>query len=151
VIKIAKKLPDLIPIIIIGIALCAGFFVSLSDLPNRTLCFMKQVFHIDCPGCGMTRAFLLIPRGHFLEALSFNAAALSFYLLLFIIFITLIGRLRSKDFLSSLFWVKLRTWLAILCLALVTVQWFVRLYIYFSQHSGWEYIQSLVSGLWSLA
>lgn len=29
----------------------------------------KQLFGIDCPGCGMQRAFALILRGEFLDAL----------------------------------------------------------------------------------
>ena len=140
----ADKISHLVPLVIIGIALSAGFFISVSDLPQKMICLTKQLLHFDCPGCGMTRAFLLIPRGNFMAALSFNAAAPALYVLLFIIMVTLMGRLSHKEFLSSLFWVRLRYSLAILVLTLVTVQWFVRIFVYFSEHSLIEYIRTFI-------
>ncbi len=36
-------------------------------------CPIHQYLHLDCPGCGATRALAAILRGHLLEALRFNA------------------------------------------------------------------------------
>jgi hypothetical protein len=31
-------------------------------------CMNKQLFGIECPGCGMQRSFLLLMKGHFVDA-----------------------------------------------------------------------------------
>ena len=36
-------------------------------------CPLHQLLHLQCPGCGATRAVAAILRGHFMEALHFNA------------------------------------------------------------------------------
>ena len=37
-----------------------------------TVCPSKLLWHIPCPGCGTTRAFLLILKGDILEGISLN-------------------------------------------------------------------------------
>jgi hypothetical protein len=37
------------------------------------ICPIHQFLHIDCPGCGSTRAFSALLHGHLREALRFNA------------------------------------------------------------------------------
>ncbi|MCP5464398.1 MAG: DUF2752 domain-containing protein [Deltaproteobacteria bacterium] len=63
------------------LVLLAGLFLDIGDLPGRTICTIKRLYLLDCPGCGLTRAFLLIPQGDFLKALQLNAASLSLYLI----------------------------------------------------------------------
>lgn len=36
-------------------------------------CPLHDLLHLQCPGCGATRAVAAILRGHFMEALHFNA------------------------------------------------------------------------------
>ena len=43
-------------------------------------CTAKRLFGIDCPGCGMTRAFISISSGQFARAWSFNPASFIVYL-----------------------------------------------------------------------
>ena len=39
---------------------------------NVVVCPSKLLFHLPCPGCGVTRATMLFLRGHIVEALSLN-------------------------------------------------------------------------------
>jgi hypothetical protein len=45
------------------------------------LCAVKALTGVDCPGCGMTRAFLLIGHGRIAEAADFHPLALPAFLL----------------------------------------------------------------------
>jgi hypothetical protein len=36
-------------------------------------CPIRQLFHLQCPGCGATRALAAILHGHFSEAMNLNA------------------------------------------------------------------------------
>ena len=51
-----------------------------SPLPN--ICSSRMIFGIDCPGCGMTRAFIAISHGQFQKAWNFNPASFLVYLLI---------------------------------------------------------------------
>jgi len=44
-------------------------------VPLPELCTMKRLWGIDCPGCGMTRAFISLAHGDVAAALSYNPAA----------------------------------------------------------------------------
>ncbi|MDD3726535.1 MAG: DUF2752 domain-containing protein [Candidatus Ratteibacteria bacterium] len=49
------------------------FFIPLSSLYNLpSICLYKNLFGIECPGCGMTRAVLSIIHLKFSEALTYN-------------------------------------------------------------------------------
>ena len=37
-----------------------------------TLCLFKLLFHLECPGCGMTHAFAAVMHLRFSEAFAFN-------------------------------------------------------------------------------
>ncbi|MBS7409979.1 MAG: DUF2752 domain-containing protein, partial [Muribaculaceae bacterium] len=37
-----------------------------------TICPSKLIFHIPCPGCGMTRALILLCHGQFVSAIALN-------------------------------------------------------------------------------
>ena len=48
--------------------------------PMPDSCTSKMLFGIECPGCGMTRAFISISHGEFLRAWNFNPASFLAYL-----------------------------------------------------------------------
>ena len=48
-------------------------------LPMPESCTTKVLLGIECPGCGMTRAFISISHGQFLRAWSFNPASFIAY------------------------------------------------------------------------
>jgi len=39
------------------------------------LCMWRQTLGINCPGCGLTRAFVAMAHGHWLAAWQFNGAS----------------------------------------------------------------------------
>jgi hypothetical protein len=54
-------------------------------------CFYKQCFGMECPGCGMQRAFIELLKGNFLESIKLYPALLPIifmmvYLILHIVF-----------------------------------------------------------------
>jgi hypothetical protein len=49
--------------------------VALRGLENHPVpetCLAKTVFHIDCPGCGLTRSFISLARGDVAAAWKYN-------------------------------------------------------------------------------
>lgn len=60
---------------IMWLALLLWLAVGWTDSGYRetiTICPTKLVWHIPCPTCGVTRAFLLTAHGRFADALSMN-------------------------------------------------------------------------------
>ncbi|MHB8836985.1 MAG: DUF2752 domain-containing protein [Candidatus Methylomirabilia bacterium] len=45
------------------------------------LCLVKGLTGLDCPGCGMTRAFLLICHGRFADAAAMHPASIPAFLI----------------------------------------------------------------------
>lgn len=67
------------------ILLIFGGFVIWNDTNSEySLCFFKNIFHIPCAGCGLTRAFNSILSGNFNAAFYYNA--LSIPLFVFFVF-----------------------------------------------------------------
>lgn len=44
-----------------------------------SMCSTRVLMGIDCPGCGLTRAFISISQGRFLDAWNFNPASFAVY------------------------------------------------------------------------
>ena len=65
----------------------------------HTLCPFYAIFHFPCPGCGLTRASLLILTGRFSESLSYNPTAI-FWIISIACFIIdrYVKKLRIKPF-----------------------------------------------------
>ena len=51
-----------------------------SAVPLPESCTARLLFGIDCPGCGLTRAFISISNGEFANAWKFNPASFVVYL-----------------------------------------------------------------------
>jgi hypothetical protein len=45
---------------------------GLGDHPVPETCVAHAVFHIDCPGCGLTRSFICLAQGRLAESWNFN-------------------------------------------------------------------------------
>jgi hypothetical protein len=53
------------------VAACGALVISVLFAPVR-LCLIATLFHVPCPGCGMTRAALALLHGDFAGALHFH-------------------------------------------------------------------------------
>lgn len=121
------------PLVGLLIILTAGFFITPADLPKETLCIFKRFFLFDCPGCGLTRAFLCIPRGHFRDAVSYNAAAIPLYGFFLVAFynqaIEKSKMTRAGDIKFS---PEFRFVMAQIIVGILLVQWLYKIYIHFA-------------------
>jgi len=68
----AKKTPILF--IVLSIALLLPLAVGAEDLPSFTFCVFRRITGLDCPACGMTRAFLWAGRGQWSKAFAAHPA-----------------------------------------------------------------------------
>ncbi|GMN08527.1 DUF2752 domain-containing protein [Croceitalea sp. MTPC5] len=51
-----------------------SFYILLVATDYMLPCFSKQLFGIDCPGCGLQRSIVFLFQGEFLEALKMYPA-----------------------------------------------------------------------------
>jgi hypothetical protein len=54
-------------------------FFPLTQIRIPTICSTQILFGIQCPGCGLTRAFISISHGQFAKAWTFNHASFVVY------------------------------------------------------------------------
>jgi hypothetical protein len=59
-------------------------FLPGFNIPLPESCSAKLMWGIDCPACGLTRAFISISDGNFSNAWRFNPASFLIYLFVFI-------------------------------------------------------------------
>lgn len=66
-------------VLVLSLALSVGdssaqVILPLVNRPLPPLCQMKMLTGIDCPGCGLTRSFIALGHGQFMESFRFNPA-----------------------------------------------------------------------------
>ncbi|MDD2320045.1 MAG: DUF2752 domain-containing protein [Geobacteraceae bacterium] len=57
--------------------LLPAFFIAMPTAvieSGPSLCLIKNLFGIECPGCGLTRAFSALAHGDILAAMQFNSS-----------------------------------------------------------------------------
>ena len=59
--------------------LAASFLFTPETLPRYSVCHLKRVTGIDCPGCGLTRSFTSISHGRFHDAWSYHPLSFAVY------------------------------------------------------------------------
>jgi len=134
-----------VPLAVLFFIVTAGLWLTIADFSGQSLCVFKRIFLLDCPGCGFTRAFLLIPRGRFADALALNVASLPLY---FFFAYLLLQQMSENVFHKSLKWRIPETALIFWVLAIVVLlvgQWFFKTAFYFSEHSFLSYVLALLA------
>jgi hypothetical protein len=53
--------------------------VSVGPVKLPGICLSRQVFHVSCPGCNLTRAFVCLTHGEFREAVSQHRISILLY------------------------------------------------------------------------
>lgn len=102
-----------------------SFVASVNTVSSVSLCFFKYLTHLDCPGCGLTRSFICISQGHWIQAFHFNILGPFVYLLFIFYFIEhLLNLIFKKGF--SFSW-KLPPWGSFLFFVLLIGQWILKL------------------------
>ena len=83
-------------ILLLGIEGLLGYLFLFTTVSIP--CFIKSVFHIPCPGCGLTRAFRAILHLHLKEAFQYHVFSIPFFLLLcFLNFLLLWDIVKKTD------------------------------------------------------
>ena len=54
--------------------------VSILSVELPSMCFTKAIFHVQCPGCGLSRSFILLAHGHFRDSFHFHRLGIPLYL-----------------------------------------------------------------------
>lgn len=107
--------------------LTAGWWLPVGALPSWTGCLLKRFSGWDCPGCGLTRSFMALPKGHIGEAFHFNWAGPILYGVFFVAWLVQLlpvnnaGRIR----LSAL-WARVRAPLSLLIILLLIGHWLIK-------------------------
>ncbi len=79
--QLKKDLRDyIVPIIIIIL------YIVVMELVFGLTCPFRILFHIDCPGCGLTRAFISFFTGNIRQAFHYNYSFI-FWLITIVLFI----------------------------------------------------------------
>lgn len=96
-----------------------SMFKWLED--NAPGCFFKSTFGIDCPGCGMTRAFFSLLKGNLMESLAYNPGLIPFLITI----IALVIQLKLKHPRGGF----IIMWMFIITTAITVINYSVKQYI----------------------
>ena len=69
---------------------------------GAVVCPSKRFLNVNCPGCGLTRAFERITHGLFAEAWDFNKLSFLLYPLAIIIWLHVLGLIMGKQWMLFL-------------------------------------------------
>lgn len=136
------------PLFVLIMILTVGGFFDLAILAEKRFCLFFHIFHFDCPGCGLTRAFLLIPKGSFSRAFSFNAASLPLYALFVMMFFYSLFQNFSYDLNRVKLWRLTSLTLSAVTVVFLLGHWGFKTISFFSEKNLGEYLQTV--GLFSL-
>jgi hypothetical protein len=87
-------------------------------------CFFKAHFGIECPGCGLQRAFISLLKGNLSESIHYHAALIPFIITWLLLFAQLILKRDNGG--------KVVMWSFILTCAVMIVQFVIRQVTLFS-------------------
>jgi hypothetical protein len=108
-----------------------------TQTPLPSLCHMKRVTGLDCPGCGLTRCFISLAHGDAASAWNFNpAGVLLFGMLVAQIPYRLAQIWRVKNGRGEWRHRRLSVVLTVVFVSLLMIQWFWKLFEALSSWNG---------------
>lgn len=92
------------------------------------LCPVREVTGIPCPGCGLSRAAILLLRGQWRQSWQMHAYAPLLFLALFLLFLAaFLPQKSARDLVNIVTRIENRTALAAIALAFLPLYWVFRL------------------------
>ncbi|MGD0092377.1 MAG: DUF2752 domain-containing protein [Planctomycetota bacterium] len=91
------------------------------------VCPSQRLFGVTCPGCGLTRAFVLIAHGHFRDSLEFNRMGVPLYLFFACQVVFRACVLRRPQTARVPFLINVNHYSALAMIALLLLNWFASL------------------------
>ena len=118
--------------ILIGFILADGFAVSPNTLRDfGPLCLFKYVTHLPCATCGITRGFVLMSQGQWIEASHYNLMTVPLYSSILLFWLLSIFKPRKALQLFRSLEVRQSLWILMLALG---ITWAIKL---MGPHSYW--------------
>jgi Protein of unknown function (DUF2752) len=71
-VRFLESLFGRIDLYIFPVVVMAAWFYFPYCQTGPSLCLWKALFHVNCPGCGLTRGICFLVHGHVREAWAFN-------------------------------------------------------------------------------
>ena len=107
---------------ILILALYLGLtLIFLICIKFNVSCLFKKHFHISCPGCGITRAFLCIFQFKFIESFSYNILAFPLFCFLTIaLLLNIYDLFFNKNYLTCMINKLSKSYYAILLLIFIS-------------------------------
>lgn len=88
-------------VFVISLPVLAVIFSQVAVNANfKNFCLFRWIFHFECVGCGLTRAFAALCRFEFAKAYEYNHLIVIIVPILFIIWVFLLKYAFKKDNLS---------------------------------------------------
>lgn len=97
------------------------------DLPGT--CLSRALFNTECPGCGMTRAFVLITHGHFKESMAIHRLAPLLYIFFIYLVIYKIYCICNPGKKLNRLFEELQFLIPFLVICLLVLNWIIGIYI----------------------
>lgn len=105
-----------------------SIYLVLVDITNIRICLIYNLFHIPCPACGLTRAYLALANGDIFMSLKYNILAIPimvFFILYFIF--DFIDDINNTNKVED-FFVKYRFIIIPIVVTLVIIAWVLNFY-----------------------
>lgn len=116
--------------VVLAIAtLCGIFFLIYAPLLAMFRCPVKAITGLPCPGCGGTRAAMLLSEGHIWEAVALNPLSVALCLWFIVSYVWLVRDIiRGDDTYWKIYKKKWPRWAVTMAVVLLLANWALNIF-----------------------
>lgn len=105
---------------IVNILMISGLILTVIIFLFKPDCFLKKIFTVPCPICGMTRAFKFILKRELISALKMNLLSIPLFISIIIFYITyFISIFFKKDYIYKMYSLIIKYYKVIILILLI--------------------------------